>query len=99
MSKIFVGQSKLRFQATTGVDITSADPVLIKYKKPDGTTGSWTATIGTESTGIIYYDLTSVSDLDQAGLWTFWAHITFSDSLVAAGEIFTEQIYTEGTNT
>lgn len=98
MSKIFVGQSKLRIQLTTGVDITSATPVLIKYIKPDATEGSWTAEIGTASSGIIYYDLTSTTDLDQAGLWTFWAHITFSDSLVAAGEIITEEIYAEGTN-
>ena len=96
MSNIFVGQSSLRIQLTTGVDITGATALAIKYKKPDNTTGSWTATEGTAATGIIYYDLTATTDLDVAGVWTFWAYITFSDSRVAPGDSFTQTITAEG---
>lgn len=97
MSKIFVGQSSLRIQLTTSVDITSANSLKIKYKKPDNTEGEWTATEHTASTGIIYYDLTLATDLDVAGTWTFWAYVEFSDGRVAPGESFKQVISEEGT--
>jgi len=96
MSKIYVGQYSLQIRLTTGVDITSASALLVKYKKPDGTEGSWTATEYDATTGVIYYDFTKASELDQAGTWTFWAHVTFSDDRVAMGEPVTEKIYSEG---
>ena len=96
MSTIFVDQSKLRIQLTTNVDITGATELLIKYKKPSGATGSWTATSSDDTSGVIYYDLTG-SELDMKGNWTFWAYVTFSDARVAPGEIVTVDIQTEGT--
>ena len=96
MSAIFVGQNKLRIQLTTNVDITGATELLIKYKKPDGTTGSWTATSSDDTNGVIYYDLTD-DELDQKGDWTIWAHVTFSDSREAPGEVVKVNIRTEGT--
>ena len=96
MSTIFVNQSKLRLQLTTGVDITDATSLLIKYKKPDGTAGSWTATSSDDDTGVIYYDFTD-GELSASGVWTFWAYITFSDGRVAPGEKLTIRVKTEGT--
>ena len=96
MSNIFVGQSSLRIQATCNVDITDALTLEIRYRKPDGTEGSWDATEGTAATGVIYYDLTETTELDQSGTWAFWAYIMFSDGRVAAGKSFNAKINPEG---
>lgn len=95
MGKIYQAQTKLRIQLTVGQDITSAT-CLIKYKKPSGVTGSWSASIGTASTGVIYYDVASADIIDEAGEWSLWAYITFSDTKVAAGEPCVMNVYSQG---
>lgn len=95
MGKIYVGQTALTFQATTGEDITDAT-CAIKYKKPNGTTGSWDAEIVTALTGVIKYEISEASDLDMAGDWIVWAYITFVDGTVVAGEPATISVYSEG---
>lgn len=97
MNYIYVGQSSLRIQLTTGVDITSAESLKIKYKKPNGTEGYWNATSSDDSNGIIYSDLSVPSDLDVSGNWALWAHVTFSDSRTAPGQIFKLKVFAEGT--
>lgn len=98
MSKIYVGQTKVYFEATVSQDVTAAT-CLIKYRKPSGTTGSWAATIITAATGVIRYTVAAgaTTILDEAGTWTFWGHVTFSDSRVAEGEPYTKVVYTSGT--
>ena len=96
MGKIYKGQDALTIRLTVGQDITSANPVLIKYKKPSGETGSWMATIVTASTGVIGYTMADTDQLDEVGKWVFWAHITFSDGKVAAGESVEKWVYDEG---
>jgi hypothetical protein len=86
MSTIFAGQTALRIQLTTGQDITDAEATKIKYEKPDGTTGEWSASVSDETTGVIYKDMASTDDLNAAGWWKFWAFVTFSDGRSAAGE-------------
>ena len=95
MGKIYVGQTALTLTATVDQDVTGAT-CLIKYKKPDGTTGSFSATIVTAATGEIKYVVTSSSDIDQAGRWTFWGYVTFADTKVAAGESYKLMVYAEG---
>lgn len=82
MNTIYSGQSSLRIDLDTGVDLSTASSVLIKYRKPDGITGSWTATASTTKAR---YDVTSTSTFDVAGIWTVWAFVTFQDGRVAAG--------------
>lgn len=96
MGKIYKGQDALTIRLTTGQDITDATPVLIKYRKPSGVEGSWTASITTALTGVISYTMADTNQLDEVGLWTFWAHITFSDGKVAAGEPVEKWVYNEG---
>lgn len=95
MRKVYVGQTALRFQLTTDVDITGAD-CKIKYQKPDGTEGDWDATIADADYGIIYYDIQESTELDQPGDWVLWAYVTFADSTTAAGEPTTIEIFEEG---
>ena len=51
----------------TGSDRTS-DTVKIAYCKPDGTTGTWDATINGEDSNKIQYTTIS-GDIDQSGIW------------------------------
>jgi hypothetical protein len=94
--KIYVGQTALSLRLKTEVDLTYVTIALIKYKKPDGTLGSFTATLYDIVKGIIEYIVKSASDLDQRGEWTFWSHLTFANGNVAPGEAFIEMIYNEG---
>jgi len=96
MGKIYKGQDALTIQLTVGQDITSATPVLIKYRKPSGLEGSWIAAIVTAATGIIGYTMADTDQLNEVGKWTFWAHITFSDGKVAPGEPIEKWVYNEG---
>jgi len=95
MSEYFNGQSDLDFTLNVGVDITSALSTVIKYIKPSGGTGSFTAAIQ-DNSGIIYYSCVN-GDIDEYGLWTFWAYITFSDGRSAPGKPFKITFKEEGT--
>jgi len=95
MGKIYIGQTALMLTATVGQDVTGAT-CLIKYKKPNFTTGSFAASIITAATGEIRYTVETVDDIDQAGRWTFWGYATFGDGTVAAGEPYEREVYTEG---
>ena len=95
MGKVYVGQTALTITLTTGEDATDAT-CKIKYKKPNGDTGAWDATIVTAATGVIRYSVASSTIIDQAGEWTVWAYITFNDATVAAGEPLKFTVYNEG---
>lgn len=97
MSKVYIGQTSLRLKLTTGVDITGATSLLIKFKRPTLTTGSWTAHAYDETNGIIYYDFSATTELNVAGKWVVWAYATFSDGRSAAGEPYKFRVYEEGT--
>ncbi|MCK5606584.1 hypothetical protein KAR91_32080 [Candidatus Pacearchaeota archaeon] len=97
MGKVYVGQEELKIEATLNEDITGATPVLIKYRKPSGTTGSWAATITDATTGVIEYEVNADgSDIDEAGEWTFWGFATMSSGRDIPGEAYERVIYTEG---
>ena len=94
--KIFVGQTALRIQLKTGISLVGATGLKIKYKKPNGETGFWPAEIDTPHDGVIYYDVTVSNNLDQAGIWTFWAHVTTANNTEAPGVPVRKKIYEEG---
>jgi len=95
MSKIYKDQTSLQIKLTTNVDLSDATTLLIKYEKPDGTLGSFTASVSDASEGIIYYNVVT-DDLDLEGDWKFWAYVTFSDGRSAPGEVIKQHIYLEG---
>ena len=96
MGRIHVGQTALSFIATVSQDITGATPVLIKYIKPSGETGSFTADITDAATGEITYTIDGVSDVNEYNNWILWAHITFSSGKVAAGRARKIKVFKEG---
>lgn len=95
MGKIYLNQSSLRIHLTTGVDITGATVTQIKFKKPSGSTGEWTASVDDVGAGSIYYDLTG-TELNEAGTWTLWAYVTFADTRSAPGEPVKVTVFIEG---
>jgi hypothetical protein len=97
MSQIYKNQTKLRLQADTGLSSTDHATLtaqVIKYIKPDATTGSFTASAGTAP--YIYYDTVNTTDLDQSGIWTMWAYCTFTGGYVAAGDPKKVMVSVEG---
>jgi hypothetical protein len=95
MGKVYLNQDSLRIILVTEVDITGATVRQIKYKKPSGTTGNWTATELDPTAGSIYYDLTG-TELDESGTWKLWAYVTFLDGRSAPGEPVSLIVHTEG---
>jgi len=96
MGKIYKGQTALTIRLTVGQDITDASSLTIKYRKPSGTEGSWTATEVDATEGTIGYTMADANQLNEVGLWTFWAYVTFSDGASAAGEPVEKWVYDEG---
>lgn len=97
MAKLYAGQTKLRIRLTANVDITGGT-AKIKYQKPDGTKGDWTATIEIPTTGTVYYDIAiSGADIPTAdhGEWLVWAYLTFADGRSAPGEVFRIKFHSE----
>jgi hypothetical protein len=72
---IFNTQGYLSIVLDTNVDLNavSATALAIKYRKPSGATGSWSASIH-QSTKLIYNFANS--DLDEVGLWKAQAFFT-----------------------
>lgn len=72
---IFNTQGYLSIVLDTNVNLSAvgATGLAIKYKKPSGETGTWSASI-TETTKLIY-NFTN-TDLDEIGLWQAQAFFT-----------------------
>lgn len=96
MGKVYKNQTALKLVATVGVDITSA-AAQIKYIKPSGSTGSFTATISDATTGKFEYIISDENDIDEVGSWVLWGYVVFSDETYAAGEPYILKVYSEGT--
>ncbi len=62
----------IRIERDTGINLTGATLLQIRYIKPDGLTkGSWTAT----ADGTIVWYKTTTTDIDQWGIWKVQAYV------------------------
>lgn len=95
MADYFKGQTNLRIEVETNVDLTAAT-LLIKYKKPNGAEGSFVAIINGSDDSKMYYDIVDADDLDVAGNWVFWSHVVYSDGTVSKGKSAIQRIKAEG---
>ncbi len=82
---IFKGQSMLRLQITTNTPISGAQELRIKYKKPSGVTGHFSATSIDDINGVLIRDIIDNSEIDEQGDWTIWPWVKFSDGRDAPG--------------
>ena len=81
---VFTGAIGQVIVLDVGVNISAATTKRIKYEKPDGTTGYWTA--AEESSTSISYTTTAASDLNIKGTWKLQAYVVTS-SWAKHGEI------------
>jgi hypothetical protein len=95
MGKIYKCQTALRITLKTFVDLEGIISAVIKYRKPDGTVGEFSAAVSDTANGIIFHEVIE-GEIDVSGWWTFWAFITFSDERTAAGEAAKVYVWEEG---
>ena len=95
MGRIFKGQTALRITLNTFTDLEDAISAVIRYRKPNGSSGEFTAAIGDMAKGIIFHEVIE-GELDTSGWWTLWAFVTFADNRTAAGEAAKVFIWKEG---
>jgi hypothetical protein len=95
MGKVFKGQSSLRITVKTFIDLEDIFSAVIKYRKPNGTTGEFTAAVGDVDNGVIFHECIE-GEIDTSGWWMFWAFVTFADGRTAAGEAAKVFVWSEG---
>lgn len=95
MAKFKKGQT-LEINVFIPVDITGAGTAQIKYTKPSGATGAWTATVVDAERGWLRYTLAAASN-DESGDWVVWGYVVQADASVVIGDIVPMRLWTEGT--
>ena len=95
MGRIFKGQTALRITLKTFTDLEDVLTAVIKFRKPNGVVGEFTAAVGDTAKGVIFHECIE-GDLDVSGWWAFWAYIIFADGRTAAGETAKVYIWKEG---
>jgi hypothetical protein len=95
MNRIYKGQSALRITVKTFTDLEGIISAIIKYRKPDGSTGEFPTGIADSAKGVIFHECIE-EEIDTAGWWSFWAYITFGDGRTAAGETAKVFVWDEG---
>lgn len=91
MSKIYQYQTGLQLEFDTGYSVDNISSVVIKYTKPSGECGQWTAQKG--SGNIIYKNDFVATDLDESGNWKFQPVITNTNSKTIPCEVVELRIY------
>ena len=87
--KVYVGAVGLDIICDAETSLTGASAVSIKYKKPSGTTGTWTGAIVSSQSGPTYgvgYT-TSIGDLDEAGVWKLTPYIEGLSGFTGHGKV------------
>jgi hypothetical protein len=90
MSCVFEGQTMLTIRLDTGLDnLNESTTHDIDYEKPNGDTGSFTASVLGKKLVYNFED----GDIDMSGNWKFHTHVVIA-GLEAWGDIF-EQMFDE----
>lgn len=95
MGKIYNGQSALRITVKTFTDLEGISSAVIRFCKPDGKTGEFSASVSDAVNGVIFHEVLE-GEIDVSGWWSFWAFITFEDGRTAAGEAAKVYVWQEG---
>jgi hypothetical protein len=95
MGRVFLGQSALRITLKTFIDLEGVLSAVIRFRKPNGKTGEFSAAVGDTAKGVIFHECLE-NESDVAGWWVFWAFVTFADGRSAAGETAKVFVWYEG---
>lgn len=79
MQYIYADTNNKKLILEVGADISTASVLRIYYRKPDGSSGYWTAS--QESTNSISYLLQS-ADLTVTGVWKVQPYIVMDDEII-----------------
>lgn len=69
----FVGDT-IKIVLKTGIDLSLYGSLQIMFRRPDGSTGAWDATLSTDDDEWMEYS-TLESDLDIPGTWALQSHV------------------------
>ncbi|MDR0442556.1 MAG: hypothetical protein LBH44_04020 [Treponema sp.] len=95
MGRIFINQSALRITLKTFIDLEGIISAVIKYRKPNGKSGEFSAAVGDVEKGVIFHECLE-GEIDLSGWWSFWAFVTFADGRTASGEAAKVYVWREG---
>ena len=85
----------MRITVKTFCDLESVTSAIIKYRKPNGSDGEFSAAVSDAENGVIIHECIE-GEIDVSGWWAFWAFVTFSDGRTAAGETSKVYVWQEG---
>lgn len=91
--KIYKNQTKLTIKITITGDLTGYLTAKIKYVKPNGSTGEWTAMVTDQ---VLSYSVVDVNDIDVAGNWVIYPYVTYSDGKTITGTPSDIKVYNGG---
>jgi len=95
MGRVFKGQSALRITLKTFIDLEDIISAVIKFQKPNGSSGEFAAAVSNTIKGVIFHEVIE-GEIDVSGWWAFWAFVTFADGRTAAGEAAKVYVWNEG---
>ena len=95
MVRIYRKQSALRLTLKTFCDLDGVISAAIRYRKPDGKLGEFSAGVSDKDNGVIFYECIE-GDIDVSGWWAFWAFVAFEDGRTAAGQAAKVFVWEEG---
>jgi len=86
---IFKNDTATEIQIITDMNFSNYDiaEYNVKYIKPSGITGSWSASAvdGSESTGVISLEFSPTTYFDESGIWILYPEIVFEDNTHESG--------------
>lgn len=95
----FVHQTSLRIDLDTRLNLFDGVSFYIKFRRPDGSEGSWSAVRASNVNGsacLVRHDFSATSELNMSGDWMIWPYVTFADGRSAPGEAFQMPVLDEG---
>jgi hypothetical protein len=86
---VYEGDVATQIILNAGYDLGTPTVLQIKYKKPSGATGNWTASV-TETTKALA--TVQNGDLDEDGLWIFQIYAELQGGWKGHGRVFRHRI-------
>jgi len=77
IQKVYQNDIGTKIELDVDTSLDAATFATVKYSKPSGETGEWTAVIDTDD-DVVYY-VTESGDLDEVGGWWLQAYVVFPD--------------------
>jgi len=93
--RVFRGQSALRILIKTFCDLEGITTAYIRFQKPDGKRGEFSAGVVDTANGVISHECIE-GEIDVSGWWSFWAYVVFDDGRTAIGEASKVYVWKEG---